>query len=83
MDKYEFVTRARERLLAEYDPELESTWQIKGEDMNADLGGRHECPILGYVRGKYKNVVEHALSVPRFFNWGYGGDVTQIEVKDV
>jgi hypothetical protein len=58
-------------------------WHIRGEDPNADLGGSHYQPDLGVVKGTLRNVVEYAVMLPRFYTWGYGGNITKIEIRDV
>jgi hypothetical protein len=66
---------ARNRLLQKYDANSVGEWEIYGEDPNCDLGGYHHEPFLEKVSGRYLDVVEYALSLPRFFDWGSGGDI--------
>lgn len=65
----------KQRLLSEHDPESEGLWKILGEDPNCDMGGFHSNPDLGMVTGRYKDVVEYALTIPAFIQWGYGGKI--------
>lgn len=73
MDNY-----IKDRLLKENDPEEEGTWKILGEDPNCDLGGSHFQPDLGTVSGRYKDVIEYALTLTNFVQWGYGGNIKKI-----
>ena len=68
-------SHVRTRLLKDYPADAQGTWQILGEDPNCDFGGPHHEPELEVVTGTYKNVVEYALTLPRFFNWGGGGRI--------
>jgi hypothetical protein len=71
-------TYIRNNLLKAYPPETQGTWEICGEDANCDMGGPHSNPRLEVVTGTYKNVVDYALTLPRFFTWGGGGHINQI-----
>jgi hypothetical protein len=75
------IERARQRLIALHGANDEGLWAIHGEDPNVDLGGSHIEPHIETVEGKYGDVVDYALSLPGFFNWGHGGSVRKIEVK--
>lgn len=75
--------RTRERLLQIYPADVDGTWQIYGEDPNCDLGGPHHEPLLGIVTGKYGDIVEHALQLGGFFNWGYGGRIVRTNIVPV
>lgn len=57
------------------------TWHIRGEDPNADFGGHHHMPTLGYRTGTLRDVVEEAVDMKDFWTWGSGGDITLIDVK--
>ena len=71
----------RVRLLKRYPADTFGRWKIVGEDSNCDLGGSHYQPHLETVTGTYKNVVEYALTLDRFFTWGGGGDIIQEETS--
>ena len=58
-------------------------WMIQGEDPNPDWGGSHHNPILGYVEGKLDNVINYAIALPRFWQWGGGGRITKINIDKV
>lgn len=68
----------RERLLQKYPGAEKGMWRIKGEDPNCDMGGSHIQPDLGTVSGTYAKVIEYALDLPNFIQWGYGGDIEKI-----
>jgi hypothetical protein len=72
-------SHVRARLLKEYSPNTQGTWEIRGEDPNCDLGGHHHEPKLEVVTGTYKNVVEYALTLPNFFQWGSGGRIIRMD----
>jgi hypothetical protein len=73
----DWKSSARGRLLSseEYTPDEFGTWRVLGEDDNPDLHGRHHEPPLGTFTGLYKEVVETAVSLQRFFTWGSGGRI--------
>lgn len=67
--------RVRAKLLQKYASTEQGRWKIFGEDSNADLGGSHFTPLLEEVTGTYANVVEYALQLDGFYQWGGGGDI--------
>ena len=71
------------RLLKKHKLTEYGTWMIYGEDPNCDFGGYHHRPQLETVTGKLSDVVAHAVSLPRFFTWGGGGDIEKLDVKSV
>jgi len=62
-------------LIKKYDPSTTGTWQIFGEDSNADLCGPHSMPSLGYFTGRLSDVIVHAVQLPGWFTWGGGGKI--------
>lgn len=68
----------RQKLLTEYHPQEKGTWRILGEDPNCDFGGHHHEPDLGSVTGTYENVVDYALNLKGFFQWGGGGRIVKV-----
>lgn len=58
-------------------------WKISGEDPNADMGGHHHMPNLGYVEGQLKDVLYYGCSLSDFWTWGGGGSFELIVVKKV
>ena len=75
----DFQNNTRIRLLKEHNPNEVSIWEIRGEDPNPDLGGSHSEPLLETVSGTYRNVVEYALKIPRFYSWGSGGRIINVK----
>ena len=58
-------------------------WQIRGEDSNPDFGGAHYQPDLGIVEGTLKDVIEYAVELKGFWQWGAGGSITKIRVIQI
>lgn len=77
------IERARGRLAKEFPGDQYGTWHITGEDPNADLGGHHHNPHLGYVKGRYDEVREKALTLSGFFTWGHGGYIKPVDIEDI
>lgn len=75
--------RIRKKLLGKYGPNKVGIWHIRGEDPNCDMSGCHSQPSLGYFKGEYRHVIEHALQLRDFFTWGAGGDINLIEVQPI
>lgn len=71
----------RRRLFEQHSPSATGTWRILGEDPNCDFGGHHHEPELETVTGTYRNVVEYALTLPGFFQWGGGGRIVSVESR--
>lgn len=63
------------RLIEEYSLETYGIWEVLGEDPNPDLGGNHHQPFLGRFEGTLKKVIEHAVTLPGFWQWGSGGNI--------
>jgi hypothetical protein len=79
MSNESLKNNTRVRLLKEHNPNEMSTWEIRGEDPNCDLGGSHSEPLLETVSGTYRNVVEYALNLPGFYSWGSGGRIINVK----
>ena len=75
--------RVKERLLTEQPHDKFGTWEIRGEDHNADLGGHHHQKLLGYYEGVYAEIVEFAVELPGFFAWGAGGNINEVSVTKI
>lgn len=75
MSNEDYHRSSRIRLLQGRNPNEQGVWKIYGEDPNCDLGGPHHEPLLETVSGTYRNVVEYALTLPRFYSWGGGGRI--------
>lgn len=68
----------RKRLMEKYHAKESGTWRILGEDPNCDFGGHHHEPELGSVTGTYENVVDYAMTMKGFFQWGSGGRIVKV-----
>lgn len=62
-------------LLANHPLDEWAFWEVFGEDENADWGGSHYQPSLGIFWGSLDEVINHAVSLPRFWTWGAGGRI--------
>jgi len=58
-------------------------WQVYGEDPNCDLGGSHSQPFLGAYEGTLGKVLEIAVTLPDWEQWGSGGSIRKVEVQKV
>jgi hypothetical protein len=58
-------------------------WRVTGGDPNCDLGGNHYSPFLGNFEGVLRDVIEHAVTLPKFWTWGAGGDFELIKVVKI
>lgn len=63
------------QLLKKHSLHEYGTWEILGEDSNADFGGQHYQPSLGLFEGTLDQVIRKAVSIPRFYTWGGGGSI--------
>jgi len=73
--QYTTVSWAGRELLKKHKLTDEGIWHIFGEDPNADLHGAHHQPDLGIVTGKLEDIIRYAISLPKFWQWGAGGDI--------
>lgn len=80
VDKF-FHSYNGKELLKKYTLSDIGVWCVKGEDPNCDLGGPHYQPILGYFTGSLASVIDEAVELPGFWQWGYGGDISAVEIK--
>lgn len=68
--------RVKARILAERgSSSKQGVWKVTGEDPNCDLGGHHHSPTLGFFEGTLGDVIDYAMELPGFWQWGYGGDI--------
>lgn len=74
---------AQNRLLGKFPSMQEGIWEVRGEDPNCDLGGPHHQPLLGYYKGRYGDIVDYALELNGFFQWGYGGDIKEVKILEI
>lgn len=76
--QYTAVSYAGRQLLKNHSLNEYGVWRITGEDDNPGLFGSHYEPYLDTVEGHLKDVILHAVSLPRFFSWGGGGKISKI-----
>lgn len=74
-------TYGGKRLLETYSLSTVGLWHVEGEDPNCDLGGSHHNPHLCYLEGKLEDVIREAVDLPRFWQWGGGGQITKVETR--
>jgi hypothetical protein len=73
-DKY-IATYRGQNLLSKHSLEDEGFWEVRGEDPNCDLGGKHYEPIIGVFEGKLRDVIKTAVMTQGFWQWGSGGSI--------
>ncbi len=56
-------------------------WEVFGEDPTCDFGGSHHQPHLGTFEGTLEQVLHKGVNLPRFWQWGGGGEIKKIEAK--
>ena len=72
----DFLSRnGADELLRKYSLQTEGIWEVRGEDPNADFGGHHHQPILGYYKGRLQDVIVEAVNLSGFWTWGSGGRI--------
>jgi hypothetical protein len=64
---YQYQELLKEHNLSEY-----GIWEVRGEDPNCDLGGHHSQPFLGHFEGTLEDVLNIAVDLPNFWQWGAG-----------
>ena len=77
------VSYSGRELLSKHSLTETGQWQIRGEDPNCDFGGAHHQPDLGIVEGTLKDVIEYAVELKGFWQWGAGGTITKIRVIQI
>ncbi len=73
----EYTTKcySGKKLLEKYPLTKKGIWKIYGEDPSCDFGGSHVRPDLGLIEGQLEDVIKYAIKLPRFWQWGAGGDI--------
>lgn len=77
------LTYTGTQLFKKHSSDETGTWQIFGEDPNCDMGGHHHTPLLDTVSGRLGDVVEYAVNLKGFWQWGAGGDIKKVEIRKV
>lgn len=76
-DRY-LQTYSGQELLREHSLDKVGIWKVLGEDSNCDMGGTHYQPELGIFEGKLKDIIQHAVELRSFWQWGGGGSIREI-----
>ena len=71
------------KLLKEHKITEDGVWVVYGEDPNCDMGGHHHMPYIGTYEGKLYAVILKAITHPKFWQWGAGGEIRKIEISKV
>lgn len=71
------------RMLEKHSLDEIGQWEIYGEDPNCDFGGHHHSPYLETVEGSLDSVIDYAVQLPGFWQWGAGGEIIKTEVKKI
>ena len=71
------------RLLEKHSLSDYGFWKVHGEDPNCDMGGSHNPPELGIFEGKLEDVINYAVLLPGWYNWGAGGDIEAYSFKKI
>lgn len=71
-------TYSYQSLLKKHSLDEVGIWEVRGEDPNCDLGGHHYEPKLGTFSGKLEDIVAYAVTLPSFWQWGSGGNITKV-----
>jgi len=76
-------TYSGQELVSKYKMNMKGIWHVRGEDPNCDMGGSHSQPHLGYYKGTLDEVINLAVDLPGFWQWGSGGSINLITIDDV
>ncbi len=74
---------AGRELFKQYKLDEVGTWEVYGEDPNCDFEGHHYMPKLGIFQGKLSDVLETAVQLKGFYQWGGGGEIKKINIQTV
>lgn len=79
-----FLSRySGQRLLENHSLTESGVWEVRGEDPNCDMGGYHHQPYIGTYHGTLNQVIDKAVMSPNFWNWGAGGSIKKVDVKNI
>ena len=68
------------QLLKKYNLSDIGIWEIRGEDPNCDMLGKHDNPYLGTIEGTLQEATEWAVNQNGFWQWGAGGKIKRIVI---
>lgn len=68
-------TYSYRKLIEEHSLDTVGEWKVFGEDPNPDWGGPHVEPFLGHFKGVLIDVINKAVELPEFWQWGAGGRI--------
>ena len=77
LDRF-FNTYSYQQLVKKHSLSETGIWKVRGEDPNCDFGGHHHMPELGTFEGKLEDIINYAVTLPNFWQWGSGGDITKV-----
>lgn len=80
-ERYLYKTYSGQELLKKHKLIDHGVWQVYGEDPNCDMGGCHSEPYLGTFEGRLSDVVEKAVTLPKFWCWGGGGSIKKVNIE--
>jgi RNAse (barnase) inhibitor barstar len=70
-------------LIKKYPLFQKGVWEVRGEDSNCDFGGSHHMPQLGFYEGTLDEVIDIAVNLPNFWQWGSGGKIEPIKITSM
>jgi len=70
-------------LIAKHSLNEDGIWMVYGEDPNCDFGGNHHTPYLATLSGKLIDCITEAVEMGGFWQWGSGGHLVKIKVREV
>jgi hypothetical protein len=82
-EQYTQTSYSGRELLKKHTLSTVGLWRIHGEDPNCDMGGHHHQPYLGTVEGTLKDVIEYAVELKGFWQWGGGGSIDLVNVQKI
>lgn len=82
-EQYTKTAYSGRELLKKHSLNEYGIWQVLGEDPNCDLGGSHHQPDLGIYEGTLLDVITMAVELPRFWQWGAGGNIIKKNIEKV
>lgn len=72
-------TRSYKELVDKHNLNESGVWRVFGEDPNCEISGHHQEPELGLFSGVLDDIIEFAVDLPGFWEWGAGGRITKMK----